>query len=99
MKNTVKLQIATGVLTLCSIAALTVQADPDTYEGRRVKGVENAEWRSRRNAQRSGCCPEQEWWRRANSTRRYRRQWAKRNSCRDPKRKRLHQTVRQQIVI
>src|SRR4051794_4197576 len=40
MKSTVKSQIATGVLALCSIAALTVKADPDTYDGRRVKGVE-----------------------------------------------------------
>jgi hypothetical protein len=40
MKNRVKSQIVTGVLALCGIAALTVQADPDTYEGRRVRGVE-----------------------------------------------------------
>jgi hypothetical protein len=40
MKSTVKLQIATALLTLCSTAALTVRADPDTYEGRRVRGVD-----------------------------------------------------------
>ena len=40
MKSTVKSQIATGLLTLGSIAALTVRADPNTYDGRRVKGVD-----------------------------------------------------------
>ena len=40
MKSTLKSQIATGLLTLCCIAALTVRAGPDTYEGRRVRGVD-----------------------------------------------------------
>jgi len=40
MKRIVKSQIATGLLMLCSLAPLTVQADPDTYEGRRVRGVD-----------------------------------------------------------
>ena len=40
MKNKVKSKIATGVLMLCSAGALTVQADPDTYQGRRVRGVD-----------------------------------------------------------
>jgi hypothetical protein len=40
MKRTVKSQIATGVVMLCTMGALTVQADPDTYQGNRVKGVE-----------------------------------------------------------
>jgi hypothetical protein len=40
MKTTVRLQIATGLVMLCSTAALTVRADPDSYEGRRVRGVD-----------------------------------------------------------
>ena len=41
MKSTVKLQIATGLLTLCTIAALTARADdPNSYQGRRVRGVD-----------------------------------------------------------
>ena len=40
MKSTVKSQIATGLLTLCTIATLTVRADPDTYQGNRVKGAD-----------------------------------------------------------
>ena len=40
MKGTVKSQIVTGLVMLCSVAALTVQADPDTYEGRRVRGAD-----------------------------------------------------------
>lgn len=40
MKSTVKSRIAIGVLTLCSMGAVTVQADPNTYQGRRVRGVD-----------------------------------------------------------
>jgi len=40
MKPTLKLKIVSGVVTLSGIAALTAQADPDTYQGRRVRGVE-----------------------------------------------------------
>jgi len=40
MKSTVKSQIVTALLTLCSIAALTVRADPNTYQGNRVRGVD-----------------------------------------------------------
>jgi hypothetical protein len=40
MKSTVKSKIATGLLTLCSIGALTVRADPNTYQGRNVRGVD-----------------------------------------------------------
>ncbi|MGZ4964056.1 MAG: hypothetical protein ACXWKG_14680 [Limisphaerales bacterium] len=40
MKATRKLKIVSAIVTLCSIAALTAQADPDTYQGRRVRGVE-----------------------------------------------------------
>jgi len=40
MKPTLKLKNVSGVVTLFSIAALTAQADPDTYQGRRVRGVE-----------------------------------------------------------
>ncbi len=41
MKSTVKSQIATGLLALCTIATLTVRADdPNTYQGNRVKGAD-----------------------------------------------------------
>src|SRR6516162_4426518 len=40
MKRILKLQIATGLLTLYSMAALTVRADPNTYQGNRVRGVD-----------------------------------------------------------
>jgi hypothetical protein len=40
MKSTLKSQIATGLLTLCTMAALTVRADPNTYQGRNVRGVD-----------------------------------------------------------
>ena len=40
-KSTVKSQIAIGLLTLCTIATLTVRADdPNTYQGNRVKGAD-----------------------------------------------------------
>jgi len=40
MKTPIKLKIVSGVVTLFSIAALTAHADADTYQGRRVRGVE-----------------------------------------------------------
>jgi hypothetical protein len=40
MKSTLKSQITTGLLALCSAVTLTVRAGPETYEGHRVRGVE-----------------------------------------------------------
>jgi hypothetical protein len=40
MKTTRKSQIVSGILALCSAAALTIQAEPNTYDGRRVRGVD-----------------------------------------------------------